>query len=69
MQEMVRTKKPRYNWNIVESGVKHHNPNPLEISTRWAIQVRVKYYSSPNYSCKSFLLILLMYKQVTAFIC
>ena len=19
----------RYNWNIVESGVKHHNPNPL----------------------------------------
>ena len=19
---------PRYNWNIVESGVKHHNPNP-----------------------------------------
>ena len=21
---------PRYNWNIVESGVKHHNPNPLQ---------------------------------------
>ena len=20
---------PRYNWNIVESGVKHHNPNPI----------------------------------------
>ena len=20
---------PRYNWNIVERGVKHHNPNPL----------------------------------------
>jgi hypothetical protein len=19
---------PRYNWNIVESGIKHHNPNP-----------------------------------------
>jgi hypothetical protein len=19
---------PRYNWNIVERGVKHHNPNP-----------------------------------------
>ena len=19
---------PRYNWNIVEDGVKHHNPNP-----------------------------------------
>ena len=22
---------PRYNWNIVESGVKHHNPNPNPI--------------------------------------
>ena len=21
--------KTRYNWNIVESGTKHHNPNPL----------------------------------------
>jgi hypothetical protein len=20
---------PQYNWNIVESGVKHHNPNPI----------------------------------------
>ena len=20
---------PRYNWNIVESGIKHHNPNPI----------------------------------------
>jgi hypothetical protein len=20
---------PRYNWNIVESDIKHHNPNPL----------------------------------------
>ena len=19
---------PQYNWNIVESGIKHHNPNP-----------------------------------------
>jgi hypothetical protein len=29
--------QPRYNWNIVESGIKHHNPNPeyylkLEVS-------------------------------------
>jgi hypothetical protein len=23
---------PRYNWNIVESGVKHHNPNPNNIN-------------------------------------
>ena len=22
---------PRYNWNIVESGIKHHNPNPNSI--------------------------------------
>jgi hypothetical protein len=21
--------QPRYNWNIVESGIKHPNPNPL----------------------------------------
>jgi hypothetical protein len=21
-------KLPRYKWNIVESGLKHHNPNP-----------------------------------------
>ena len=21
---------PRYNWNIGESGIKHHNPNPLQ---------------------------------------
>ena len=20
---------PPYNWNTVESGIKHHNPNPL----------------------------------------
>ena len=23
---------PRYSWNIVESGIKHHNPNPCNIS-------------------------------------
>ena len=25
---------PRYNWNIVESGIKHHKPN--QIKTSWA---------------------------------
>jgi hypothetical protein len=25
----VRTGTPRYNWHIIESGVKQHNPNPL----------------------------------------
>jgi hypothetical protein len=25
--------KPRYNWNIAESGVKHLNPNPYLIMT------------------------------------
>ena len=24
----VMIKPPQYNWNIVESGIKHHNPNP-----------------------------------------
>ena len=23
-----RTVRPRYNWNIVESGIKHQNPKP-----------------------------------------
>jgi hypothetical protein len=23
---------PQYNWNIVESGVKHYNPNPHDFS-------------------------------------
>jgi hypothetical protein len=38
---------PRYTWNIVESGVKHHNPNPYPIfyndvlQTLW-IQTRGK---------------------------
>ena len=26
--------RPRYNWNIVESGIKHHNPNPQQANTR-----------------------------------
>ena len=26
----------RYSWNIVESGIKHHNPNPIKIwQTNW----------------------------------
>jgi hypothetical protein len=25
---------PRYNWNIVESGAKHHNPNP---NSKWNV--------------------------------
>jgi hypothetical protein len=24
----MKSKPPRYNWNIVESGVKHHKPKP-----------------------------------------
>ena len=24
----IKLTSPRYCWNIVESGVKHHNPNP-----------------------------------------
>jgi hypothetical protein len=26
-----------YNWNIVESGIKHHNPNP-KIYNSWIVQ-------------------------------
>ena len=28
-----QNRPPRYNWNIVESGIKHHTPSTLE--TRW----------------------------------
>jgi hypothetical protein len=28
---------PRYNWNIVESGVKHHNHNPISQCKMWTI--------------------------------
>jgi hypothetical protein len=31
---------PRYNWNIVESGVKHNNPNPnpiVQIYNVWSL--------------------------------
>ena len=24
------TEPPRYSWEIIESGVKHHNPNPRD---------------------------------------
>ena len=27
--------KMRYNWNIVENGVKHHNPNPNPCNNLW----------------------------------
>ena len=26
---------PRYNWNIVESGIKHHKPNHDKLLTLW----------------------------------
>ena len=42
---------PRYNWNIVESVVKHHNPKPLTRSTTTAqrnstvlLTTRLMYY-------------------------
>ena len=25
------TRQPRYSWNIVESGIKHHNPSPISL--------------------------------------
>jgi hypothetical protein len=27
--------QPRYNWNIVESGVKHYNPNSYQLHNVW----------------------------------
>ena len=34
--------RPRYSWNIVESGVKHHNPKPLTFNL-WILHFRVYY--------------------------
>jgi hypothetical protein len=31
----------QYNWNIVESGVKHHNPNLIEI-----MEIQITYFTS-----------------------
>jgi hypothetical protein len=28
MYSTNKADRPQYNWNIVESGIKHHNPNP-----------------------------------------
>ena len=33
---------PRCNWNIVENGVKHHNPNPDPITQLFYIQICLK---------------------------
>ena len=30
----------RYNWNIVESGVKHHNPSTFTLTRHWGLLVR-----------------------------
>ena len=60
----------RYNWNIVESGVKHHNPNPpLNKLLLWKFQYWLAIYvyylqctvvsQDLNFHC-SFLKILLM---------
>jgi hypothetical protein len=37
---------PRYNWNIVESGVKHHDPNP-DILIYFIFNVKAEYFVNP----------------------
>ena len=38
---------PRYNWHIVESGVKHHNPEPLFIcNTPSVVKLKINYLIS-----------------------
>jgi hypothetical protein len=47
--------QPRYNWNIVESGVKHHNPNPNTLKHRFApgcISL-IQKMEFPTYTCSS----------------
>ena len=38
----------RYNWNIVESGVKHHNPNPNPIEKRYNWNIVESGVKHPN---------------------
>jgi hypothetical protein len=35
---------PRYNWNIVESGVKYNNPNPIKIIVKFICEKSVLLY-------------------------
>ena len=35
--------QPQYSWNIIESGVKHHNPNPLYVSYSHSESCILKY--------------------------
>jgi hypothetical protein len=36
-----KTWPPRYNWNIVESGVKHHDPNTITLNIHFSYWFRV----------------------------
>jgi hypothetical protein len=36
---------PRYNWNIVESGIKHHKPKPNHLFTREASSISIFYFT------------------------
>jgi hypothetical protein len=41
----------QYNWNIVESGVKHHNPNPIRYKRKYFIN---SLYIAHFWDCKMF---------------
>ena len=57
---------PQYNWNIVESGIKHHNPNsnPVISSQIWFIYtIYMVVYNIPYYNDIS---IIILYKNKEA---
>ena len=43
---------PRYSWNIVGSGVKHHNPNPFNVRWHLLCQIIVLLYNELHKGCK-----------------
>jgi hypothetical protein len=47
---------PWYNWNIFESGVKHHKPQPQAISLHVILHIKTSYYflgpNPPSPNCK-----------------
>jgi hypothetical protein len=52
-------KLPRYNWNIVESGIKHHKPNPLFTKTYTYPPIYLHVYQ--NYKKFQFLLVIFQF--------
>jgi hypothetical protein len=43
--------QPRYNWNIVENGIKHHNPKPKTKLITWFVHCICQSYADEYWAC------------------